>query len=93
MAKPLLYRVFGVGKIPAPLMSQLQNEGIILADEGVKGSVTYRNFRAPGRRDSWRRQWFIGSIALTKLLKPLIINVPAFELTYNVRYTTRPAVR
>src|SRR5712692_7658282 len=82
MAKSLLYRLFGVGKIPAPLMSQLQTEGIILLDEGVKGSVTYRNFRAPGRRDAWRRQWFTASIALTKLrlfalwyANP-IINVP-----------------
>ena len=61
MAKSLLYRLFGAGKIPAPLMSQLNAEGIILFDEGVKGSVTYRNFRAPGKRFSWRRQGFAGS--------------------------------
>src|SRR5207237_8746057 len=61
---------------------QLKNEGVILLDEGVKGSVTYRNFRAPGKRFSWRRQAFTGSIALTKtrLLglwsSNTIINVP-----------------
>jgi hypothetical protein len=67
MAKSLLYRLFGVGKIPEPLRSQLQTEGIDLLDEAVKGSVTYRDFRAPGKRDSWRRQWYVASIALTKI--------------------------
>lgn len=66
MAKSLLYRLFGIGKIPRALMSQLQTEDIILLDEGVKASVTYRNFSAPGKRFSLRRQWFAGSIALTK---------------------------
>jgi hypothetical protein len=66
MAKSLFYRLFGVGKIPAPLLSQLQREGILLVDEGVKGSATYRNFRKPGRVDSWSRKWYTASIALTK---------------------------
>ncbi len=82
MAKSLLYRLFGVGKLPAPLLSQLQAEGIILFDDGIKGSVTYRDFRKPGKVDGWRRQWFSGAIVLTKLrLLALrstnpVINVP-----------------
>jgi hypothetical protein len=66
MAKSLFYRLFGVGKIPEPLMSQLKNEGIVLWDEGVKGSVIYRDFRAPGRRAAWRRVGITASIAVTK---------------------------
>lgn len=82
MAKSLLYRLFGAGKIPGPLMSELKSEGIVLIDEGVKGSVTYRNFRAPGRASSWRRQGFSASIALTKqrlvalAFSQFAINVP-----------------
>ena len=82
MAKSLLYRLFGAGKISAPLMSELKSEGIVLIDEGVKGSVTYRNFRAPGKASSWRRQGFPASIALTKLrlvalaFSNFAINVP-----------------
>jgi hypothetical protein len=82
MSKSLLYRLFGAGKIAAPLMSELNAEGIILFDEGVKGSVTYRNFRSPGRAFSWKRQGFAGSIALTKLrlvavaYSKFLINVP-----------------
>ena len=67
MAKSLLYRFFGIGKIPADLTAQLSSEGTVLLDEGIKGSVTYINFRAPGRYSNWRRQWYIASIALTKI--------------------------
>ncbi len=66
MAKTLLYRLFGVGKIPAQLSAKLRSEVIVLLDEGIAGSVTYLDFRAPGRRSSWRRQWFTGAIALTQ---------------------------
>lgn len=67
MGKPLLYRLFGIGRIPEPLRSQLQTEGITLLDEAVKGSVTYHDFKAPGKRDVWRRQWYVASLALTKV--------------------------
>jgi len=67
MGKPLLYRLFGIGGISEALRSQLQSEGIVLMDEAVKGSVTYRDFSAPGKRDLWRRQWYVGAIALTKV--------------------------
>jgi hypothetical protein len=94
MAKSLLYRLFGVGKIPEPLKSQLQTEGIVLLDEAVKGSVTYRDFSAPGRRDGWRRQWYISSIVMTQMrLLALwnsnpIINVPlADERIRAMRYS------
>jgi hypothetical protein len=94
MAKSLLYRLFGVGKIPEPLMSQLKNEGVILLDEGVKASVTYHNFSAPGKRFSWKRQWFPASIALTKtrlvglMYSNFIINVPiADERIKAMQYT------
>jgi len=82
MTKTLLFRLFGFGKIPAPLLAQLSSEGILLLDEGIRGSVTYLGFRAPGKYCSWKRQWYTASIALTKerLLalrhsRP-IINVP-----------------
>jgi hypothetical protein len=37
-----------------------------LFDEGISGSVTYRDFRAPGKRFGWRKVAFTGAIALTK---------------------------
>ena len=65
MPKSLLYRLFGVGRIPKLIGDRLRMEGIVIADEGIPGSVTYRDFRAPGRYSSWRKQAFIGSIVIT----------------------------
>ena len=85
MAKSLLYRLFGVGKIPAQLRAALQSEIIVLLDEGISGSVTYLDFRAPGKRFNWRRQWFTGAIALTETrlvalqYSSLIVNVPVTD--------------
>jgi len=67
VAKTLFYRLFGVGKIPEQFMATLKAEGIHAFDEGIKGSVTYRNFHAPGKYFSWRRQWFTGSVILTQV--------------------------
>lgn len=61
-----MYRLFGFGKIPAQYLPPLEKEGIILSDEGIRGSTTYRNFRAPNRRSNWRREWYTASIILTK---------------------------
>ena len=38
----------------------------MLCEEGIGGSVTFRRFRAPGKRYSYRRTWFSGSIVLTQ---------------------------
>lgn len=66
MSKTLLYRLFGLGKIPRDAIDQIQKEGIVLQDEGIGGSVTFKRFRAPGKYYSWRRNWFSGSVVLTK---------------------------
>lgn len=67
MSKSVLYRLFGVGRIPDALLTRLEGEGVLLLDEGVRGSVTYRDFRSPQRYSGWRRQWYTASIALTKV--------------------------
>lgn len=66
MGKALLYRLFGVGKIPQPMVPVLEGEEIVLKEEGLSGSVTFRNFRAPGKRYSFRRSWLVGSIVITR---------------------------
>jgi hypothetical protein len=66
MAHTLLYRLFGVGRMPRQWRTMLESEGLVLVDEGIAGSVTYRDFRAPGKRSAWRKVAFSGSIALTK---------------------------
>lgn len=82
MSKTILYRLFGLGKIPEHLAAQLKAEGILLLDEGIKGSVTYKDFRSPSRYANWKRQWYTASIALTETrlfalrFSQTIVNVP-----------------
>lgn len=64
--KSWLYRIFGAGKVRETLLSELKTEEIIAWDEGIKSTLTYKNFRAPGRYSNWKRRWFSGAIALTK---------------------------
>lgn len=67
MPKSILYRLFGLGRIPKLLNDTLRLEGIVVADEGVPGSITYRNFRAPGKYFSWKKQGFVGSVIVTNV--------------------------
>lgn len=82
MAETLLYRLFGVGKIPAQWRATIESEGVVLIDEGIRGTVTYRDFRSPGRIASWKKSAFSGTIALTRLrllalqFSNPVINVP-----------------
>ena len=66
MSKTFLYRIFKIGEIPQNLRSQINREGIVLQEEGIGGSVTFKKIRAPGKYHGWRRNWFSGSIVLTR---------------------------
>jgi hypothetical protein len=66
MMKTIFYKLFGFGKIREPFLSQLKSEEIIASDEGIKSTLTYKNFRAPGRYSNWKRRWMSGAVALTK---------------------------
>ncbi len=65
-AQSILYRLFGIGGVPATAMAALRQEGLVLVEEGVRGWITYRNFRAPGKRSSYRVSWFVGSLVITQ---------------------------
>jgi hypothetical protein len=66
MSKTLLHRLFGLGNVPRRYARALRQESIVLLDEGICGSVTRKRFRAPGRRHSWKKSWFTGSLVLTE---------------------------
>ena len=82
MSKTLLHRLLGFGQLPKAMRPILEGEGIVLLDEGIGGSITFRNFRAPGRRYSYRKTWFAGSLVVTELrfagfaFRRPVINVP-----------------
>ncbi|HHY54514.1 MAG TPA: hypothetical protein GYA08_03670 [Chloroflexi bacterium] len=67
MGKTWLYQFFKIGGVPAGLRAKLAQEGIVLLDEGIGGTITYHNFRAPGRAYGWKKSWFSGAVALTNV--------------------------
>lgn len=45
----------GNGKLGPELRAALESEGLVLIEEGLRGSVHYRRFKAPGRRHHGKR--------------------------------------
>ncbi|MFO7838506.1 MAG: hypothetical protein R6X08_03260 [Desulfosalsimonadaceae bacterium] len=66
MSKTLAHRIFGIGKIPRSYREALRAEGIVWLEEGVRASITLRNYKAKGRRTPLRRASFSGSVCLTR---------------------------
>jgi hypothetical protein len=62
---PLRRLLFGTGRFPDGLRAELAAEGIVLLEEGLRGSITLRHYRAPGKRSSWQRSGLYGAIAVT----------------------------
>ena len=74
--------LLGGGTLPDALRAELVAEGLDQEEEGLRGTVTYRHYRAPRRRSSWRRQWIRAALAITdrRLLVAIrgrpFVNVP-----------------
>jgi hypothetical protein len=85
MRKSWLHRLLKLGRVPGKARPALESEGIVLLEEGLRGSVTLRNYRAPGRYHSTKGSIFAGSLVLTEqrfaafaFSKPLI-NIPLHD--------------
>jgi hypothetical protein len=57
--------LLGSGRMPDDLRATLDGEDVLLLEEGLYGSITYRNFRSPGRRSNWKRSGVSGGVACT----------------------------
>lgn len=66
MSQNLLYRLFGLGKLPKNQRATLEAEGFVIFDEGIRGSITYKDYTAPSKYYSRKRSWFIGSLVITQ---------------------------
>jgi len=63
----LLRHLFlGDGRLPADYRGQLSAEGFLLVEEDLGGTLTYRNYRAPGRRANLDKLAISGAIAVTR---------------------------
>ena len=52
--------LLGTGKLKPELRAALESEGLVTLEEGLRGSVRYRHFKAPGRR-------FHGKVTLERI--------------------------
>jgi hypothetical protein len=51
--------------MPDELKAALATDGLVLLEEGLSGSVTYRKYRAPGQYFSWRKQGISAAIGIS----------------------------
>jgi hypothetical protein len=54
-----------VGQLPDELRASLTAEHVQFLEERLRGSVTRRNYRAPGQYAKWRKDATWGAIAIT----------------------------
>jgi len=65
MKKTLLYKLFRIGSIPRKVAPILQDEGIVVYDEGIGGCFKTKNVKAPVKRYIHRSEWFSGCLVVT----------------------------
>jgi hypothetical protein len=66
MKGTILYRLFGLGSFPKKLLPVLQQEGVVILDEGMGGWFIASNVNGPWRRYRHRTEGFSGCLAVTK---------------------------
>jgi hypothetical protein len=66
MEKTLLYRLFGIGKIPGKIRPVIEAEQIVVADEGIGGWFITKRVKGPGKRYRNRAEGFSGCLVITK---------------------------
>jgi hypothetical protein len=67
MKKTILYRLFGVGSIPRKLRPVLEEEGVVVLDEGMGGAFVATHVNGPGKRFRHRSEGFSACLAVTKV--------------------------
>jgi hypothetical protein len=83
--KQILNRLFRPGRMPEETKEQLQSEGLLFFKEKVWITVVFRNFKAPGRRYSYRRSSTYGSFALTETR---VVGLSLLSTIINVAYNS-----
>jgi hypothetical protein len=57
--------MLGIARLPSEADALILPDDRRVVCEHLFCSITFRNFRAPGRACNWKRQWFVGSIAVS----------------------------
>ncbi|MFA5995556.1 MAG: hypothetical protein WCW27_01190 [Patescibacteria group bacterium] len=65
MPKSLLYKFFGLGKMPEKIKQTLINDQLIYLEEGVSFSIKYTDYQAPGRRFYHKKSWWVAALGFS----------------------------
>ena len=57
--------LLGAGQMPDTLKAALVADGLVLLEQALAGSVTYRHYRAPGQYSSYRKVAITGAIGIS----------------------------
>ncbi len=66
VTKTILYRLFGFGSVPKQLRPVLEQEGMVVCDEGIGGRLVTKHVDGPGKRYRNRTEGFSGCLVITK---------------------------
>ncbi len=66
MKKNFSYRLFKFGAVPRKLLPILEQENIVVSDEGMSGKFITKNVKESGRRYLHRFERFSGCLVITK---------------------------
>ncbi|MEE4295058.1 MAG: hypothetical protein V2J20_00390 [Wenzhouxiangella sp.] len=67
MKKTILFQLFGIGSVPKKLRPVLEQEGVVVLDEGIGGWFIAKNVNGPGKRYRHRTEGFSGCLVVTKV--------------------------
>ncbi|MDO6563727.1 hypothetical protein Q4488_10050 [Amphritea sp. 1_MG-2023] len=66
MKKTFFYRLFGLGSVPKRLLPLLEQEGIVVSDEGMRGCFIAKHVNGPKKRYRHRAESFSGCLVVTR---------------------------
>lgn len=55
----------GSGRLPKMVRDQVAGGDVLLLEEGLGGSITYRNYKAPGKRARLKKVGIAGAVCVT----------------------------
>jgi hypothetical protein len=58
--------LFGGGRFKDEMRAELESEGVVLLEEGLRGSLNYKHFKAPGKRFNGKRVPMKLALAMTE---------------------------
>jgi hypothetical protein len=66
VTNPITALLLGRGGLSDALRVELESEGIVHREDGLRGSITYRHYRAPGERSNWSKEAIRASLVVTR---------------------------